>query len=628
MAERSGYNGRIAHVHLASRQVTVEEPEEAFYRTYLGGSALGAYYVLREMPAGADALGPENVLVVAPSVLTGAPITGLSRFNMTAKSPLTGCIGDSQCGGYFGPQLKYAGFDALVIKGAAERSVYLWVHDGTIEVRDAEHLAALFPKELEATVKRELRDERVQVLQNGPAGRRLVRFACAGNRLHHFAGRCGMGAVMGAKNLVAVVARGRRRYGYFDEAKVREIARRAKAASDAAGYAEFTDVGTSSGVEENRDVGGLITRNLSSGAFEGVDRIDSAAYHAALVEGPDTCFSCIVRCKRVLSGGGELGIDRAYGGPEYETIGMLGSNCGIDDITAIAKANELCNAYGLDTIQTGGMVAFLMECYERGIVAAELLDGLRPRFGDAEAMVELVRRIGEREGIGDLLAEGFDACVRAFGPEAGEYAMHVKGLAIPAHMPQVKKTQALMYAVNPFGADHMSCEHDSQLEVCGLPIQALGVHEAREWAELDEVKARYVAFTQYFYSLMDTLELCAFCFAPGALWGYRDLEEMIEAVTGFPGDLWCLMRAGERRVTLLRAFNAREGLGPDADWLPSRMFAPLPDGVASGSHVDRDALERAKTAYYAIVGSDAETGRPTKGTLLGLDLGWVDALLD
>ena len=622
-----GFNDRIAHVHLADGAVRIEHPGEAFFRTYLGGSAVGAYYLLKEMPAGADPLGPENVLVVAPSVLTGAPISGLSRFNLSAKSPLTGCIGDSQCGGFFGPQLKYAGFDALVIKGAAEQPCYLWVHDDEVEVRDASHLEALFPAELEQAVKNELGDQRAEVLQNGPAGRRLVRFACAGNRMHHFAGRTGMGAVMGSKNLVAVVARGKRRYPYFDEAAVKGFAPRAKAAYAAAGFEEFTALGTSNSIEWSRDIGGLITRNLSRGVFAGVEQVDSTAYHARVVEKPGTCFSCIVRCKRVVKGGGCYDLDPAYGGPEFETIGMFGPNCGIDDIEAIAKANQLCDAYGLDTIQTGGLIAFLMECCEQGLVATNLLDGLEPRFGDAEALLELVRRIGEREGIGDLLAEGFDACVVAFGPEAAEYAMHVKGLAIPAHMPQVKQTFALMYAVNPFGADHMSCGEDDRIDALTEDDEALDLHRASPWGVLDEAKTRYVVRTEYLASLIDSLELCSFCFSPGALWSFTDLVDMLQAVNGFSTSMWSLLKTGERRVALMRAFNAREGVGTAADVLPERAFAPLPEGLAEGACVERAAFARARAEYYAMAGIDPESGGPLPGQLLELDLAWVDDLL-
>ncbi len=622
-----GFNDRVAHVDLSTGEVRIEHPGEAFFRTYLGGSAVGAYYLLKEMPAGADPLGPENVLVVAPSVLTGAPISGLSRFNLTAKSPVTGCIGDSQCGGYFGPQLKYAGFDALVITGAAAKPCYLWVHDDEIEVRDAVHLEALFPAELERVVKGELGDQRAEVLQNGPAGRRLVRFACAGNRMHHFAGRTGMGAVMGSKKLVAVVARGKRRYPYFDEDAVKGFAPRAKAAYEAAGFEEFTELGTSNSIEWSRDIGGLITRNLSGGVFEGTDKVDSTAYHAQVVDKPGTCFSCVVRCKRVVKGGGRYDLDPAYGGPEFETIGMFGPDCGIDDIEAIAKANELCDAYGLDTIQTGGLIAFLMECCERGLVPAELLDGLEPRFGDAAALLELVRRIGEREGIGDLLAEGFEACGAVFGHDAAEYAMQVKGLAIPAHMPQVKQTFALMYAVNPFGADHMSCGEDDRIEALTDAEQALDLHQASPWGVLDEAKTRYVVRTEYLASLIDSLELCSFCFYPGAMWEFADLLDMLQAVNGFSTSLWSLLKTGERRVAMLRAFNVREGIGTDGDLLPDRAFAPLPDGLAKDACVDREEFARARSDYYAMAGIDPESGRPLPGRLLELDLKWVDDLL-
>jgi aldehyde:ferredoxin oxidoreductase len=624
-----GCNDCVAHIDLTTGTVELEHPGEEFFRKYLGGSLLAGFYLLRDMPPGADPLGPDNVLVFAPSVVTGVPLPGVSRFNVTAKSPLTGAIGDAQCSGHSGPQIKFTGFDAIVVHGRASSPVYLWIADGLVQIRDARHLASLEPKEAEEVIRRELGDERVQVVQNGLAGRLLVRFANVSNAMHHFAGRTGMGAVMGSKNPVALAARGKRTYSFADEDRVRDLARRvAEAYKNAPGFKAFGRSGTSMVVDAVDDLGGLPTHNMSEGVFPAVDGIKTGALHDSIFVRRDTCAYCSIRCKRVVTASEPWPIDEAYGGPEHETTGMLGSNVGVGDIRAVANANELCNRYGLDTISTGGMIAFAMECFENGLLGVADTDGLELRFGSPEALLEMVRRIGEREGLGDLLADGFDVASAAIWPESAKYAMHVKGLAIPAHMPQIKQTQALAYAVSPWGADHISSEHDSLLEACGIDCVALGIESGRPWHVLDDQKVRYVAYTQYFYSIMDTLELCTFLFSPGALYSYRDIGDLVEAVCGLPGNLWFLMKAGERRVNLLRAFNYREGLTRQADALPLRVFDPLTQGPQRGARVRRRELARALRTYYEIMGWGPRTGRPRGGKLKELGLGWVGAALD
>lgn len=623
-----GYNDCVAHVDLTAREVHLEHPGEEFYLKYLGGSALATYYLLRDMPAGADPLGPENVLVFAASVITGAPVSGLSRFNVSAKSPESGLIGDSQCGGHWGPQLKFAGFDALVVHGAADAPVYLWVAEGKVEFRAAGHLVDLEPKELQEVLRAELGDARVQVVQNGPAGRRLVRFANVTNDLHHFAGRTGMGAVMGSKNLVAVAARGKRQYSFADEDKVKELARRGAGALKASpGWMEFAENGTPILVTPNSNIDGLATRNFREGVFEGTDDLRTDVYHATIGRGRDTCGNCVMRCKQLAGADEPWPIDEAYGGPEFETIAVMGSNLCLSDIRAVAKAGELCNRYGIDTISTGGIIAYAIECYERGLIGPDDTDGLELRFGDPEVVIELVRRIGEREGIGDLLAGGFAAAIAAIGPESARFAVHVKGVGLPAHMPQIKRTQGLIYSVNPFGPDHMSCEHDGMLSACGLDCVALGIESAVPFDEMSDQKVRYVAYTQFFYSILDTLELCAFWFAPGSLYGYRDLEDIVTAVSGFPGNLWYLMKVGERRVNMMQAFNCREGMVPDVDALPERVYEPFTDGPKAGRRLSRAQMKSALRSYYRIMGWNLRTGRPRKGKLSELGLDWVERQL-
>jgi aldehyde:ferredoxin oxidoreductase len=328
-----------------------------------------------------------------------------------------------------------------------------------------------------------------------------------------------------------------------------------------------------------------------------------------------------VRCKHYVAADAPYKVDPEYGCPEFETIGLLGSNLLIDDIVAIAKGNEICNAYGIDTISTGAMISYAVESFENGLITKEQTGGIELKFGDGAVMVEMVRRIAEREGIGGILAEGMPGAVEKLGAATEPFAIHVKGLPFPAHMAQVKMSQALTYAVNPFGADHMSTEHDWLIGGPNEAARQLSLYEKREFSDLDAEKVKLVAYTQMYYSAIDTYALCAFCWGPDAIFSYHDLESLIRAITGWDMNMWEIMKLGERRINLMRAFNAREGFTSAADKLPERMFVPLPDGISKGRCVKRKAFEAAKKTYYAFMGWDAKTGNPTPAKLSELGLG-------
>jgi len=621
-----GYTQRILRVDLSERTVSEERMDERFYRTYVGGSCLGAYYLFREAPPGLDAFDPANVLVFAASPTTGAPISGASRFNLTAKSPLTETIGDSQGGGHWGAQLKFAGFDAIVIKGRAESPVYLWVCDGRAEIRDARHLWGLTTGEAQRQIRAELGDDRICVATIGPGGENRVRYAAVANNLRHFNGRNGMGAVMGAKNLKAVAVRGHQRLALYNEPAIRELARRgARAVADMPAMRELRDLGTASTVAYQQAVGGLPTRNYSSGVFDGADKISGQALRASLLAGADACFACAVRCKRIVKAEAPLAIDPQYGGPEYESIASLGSYLCIDDLAIVAKANELCNKYTLDTISTGGTVAFAMECFEHGLLTLKDTDGIDLRFGNGPALLAIIEKIARREGIGDLLAEGAARAARAIGRGSEAFAVHVKGQELPAHMPQVKASLALAYAANPFGADHMSSEHDDA--IADEPLKeahlALGLLRSSPAGELNEDKVRLWAYSQMAYSLLDTLDLCDFCFGTWPIYTFDDVVDLVNAATGWHTNLWELMKVGERRINLMRAFNAREGFTRADDRLPQRLFEPLSGGPTDGQRCDPQAVTSLLEEYYRLMGWDVTTGNPTPTKLRELGLDWV-----
>jgi len=635
-----GYNGKILHVDLTTGDLSVEEPGEVFYRKYLGGSALAMHYLFKDMPAGVDPLGPENVLVVALSVLTGAAVSGQSRVTITAKSPLTGAVGDSQGGGFWPAELKFAGFDAIVIKGKSPKPVYLWINEGSFELRDAAHLWGKITGEVEKAIRDELGDKRVQVLQVGPAGEKAVRFSAVMNNSNRANGRTGMGAVMGSKKLKAIAVRGKNRPQMADKAKLSELAKWGAANlkdSDIAGLSKY---GTSETTGSNNSSGGLPTYNFNSGEFDKWEDIDGTTMFDTILkgahegdqlrEGRDTCYACTVRCKRVVEiTEGAYKVDPYYGGPEYETTSTFGNYCGVSDLAAISLANEICNKYGMDTISCGATIAWAFEAFNEGKISLDDTDGLDLTWGNAASMVALTEKIANREGFGDLLAEGSERAAWKTGRGTEAYLITFKGQEAPAHMPRVKRTLAIIYGANPFGADHQSHEHDPALEddfeYYEDRMAVLGFTEAQEVRSLSDEKIRFAVHSQRMYSAMDSLNLCQFVFGPAwQLYGPADMVALVKAVTGWDDiEFNDLQRVGERRVNMMRAFNAREGFDRSNDSVPEKFFKPIKGGVSDGWVLDRDEVAAGMDKYYEFCGWDAATGNPTRAKLDELELAWV-----
>ncbi|MBW2056697.1 MAG: aldehyde ferredoxin oxidoreductase family protein [Deltaproteobacteria bacterium] len=634
-----GYNGKILHVDLSSSTLSVEEPPEEFYRTYMGGSGLNLHYLLKEMAPGADPLGPENILALSVGVTTGAPVSGQSRMTANAKSPLTGAIGDSQCGGFLPAEMKFAGFDAIIIRGKAPSPVYLWIRDGKAEIRDASHLWGKLTGEAEEAIRKELGDSKIEVVQIGPAGEKGVRFAALINMSCRANGRTGMGAVMGSKNLRAVAVRGTARPPLADRKALNDLARWGAKTFPESYVVGLGKYGTAETTGKQQAVGGLPSYNFTRGVFDGWKAIDGTTMYDTVLRGRekgeqdrygrDTCFGCVIRCKRVVEiKEGPFQVDPHYGGPEYETTSTFGNYCGNDNLAAIAKANELCNKYGMDTISCGATIAWAMETFEAGELTLEDTGGLELRFGNAEALVKLVEMIGKREGFGDVLAEGSARAAERLG-RGRDFLITSKGQEAPAHMPQVKRSLALIYAVNPFGADHQSSEHDpayeDEYEYYADRLGALGLTKPQKPQSLGPEKVEFALKTEYFYSMMDSLNLCQFACGPAwQLYGPEEVVKMVRAVTGWDVTVDELQKVGERRLNMLRAFNAREGINRNQDRLPEKFFKrPLKGGPSDGFKVERDQFEAALEEYYRQAGWDVKTGTPTRQTLERLGLGWV-----
>jgi aldehyde:ferredoxin oxidoreductase len=627
-----GRSGRIAHVDLSRGVIDVETPPESFFRKYLGGSAMGMYYILKGTRPGIDPLGPENVLTLMVSLLTGAAISGQSRMCANARSPLVDGIGDAQCGGFFPAEMRFSGFMGVVVTGKAPSPVYLWLHDGQTELRPAGHLWGKTTSQVEDALKTELGDDKIEIAQCGPAGEKLARLAAIINMGNRANGRTGLGAVMGSKNLKAVVVRGRsKKLGWADDKRLNELAK-----AGAAGVENNGDVlglqkmGTASVVAFQYAIGSLPTFNYNAGQFEQFEAISGERLTDTILKGNGTCYACSVRCKRVVetefSG---RPVERRYGGPEYETVSTFGSYCGVSDLSAISLANKLCNEYGLDTIGTGATVAWTMECFERGLLSVDEI-GFPAPFGDAPAMVRLTEMLARREGIGDVLAEGSRRAADRLG-RGQDLLITVKGAEAPAHMPQAKRSLGLIYAVNPFGADHQSSEHDPMVEdgAGELYMQRLGMlgfdHTLPQYS-LGPEKVRFALKGQQFYSFLDTAALCQFVWGPAwTLFGPQETVDFVRAATGWEDfSLDELLEIGERRLNMLRQFNARQGIDREADKLPKKFFDALAgSGPTAGVALSSDEIEQAKREYYRLSGWDPASGNPTMKTLTRLGLEWA-----
>ncbi|MBL7161797.1 MAG: aldehyde ferredoxin oxidoreductase family protein [Anaerolineales bacterium] len=624
----NGYHGKILHVNLNDLSWEVETPPEEFYRKYMGGSALGMYYVLKNTPPSVGPFDPENTLALTLSVVTGVAISGQSRLTASAKSPLTGAIGDSQSGGFFPAEMKFSGFDGVILYGKAEKPVYLWIKEGEVELRPADHLWGKDTAEVETLIKDELDDKRIQILQTGIAGENLVRFAALISMANRANGRTGLGAVMGSKNLKAIAVRGKMRPTVADKAGLNDLARwgaKNFPDSDVFGLGVY---GTAEVTSWQDETGGLPTRNWTSGTFEGAEAIDGKTMSDTILKERDTCYACTVKCKRVVEiTEGDYKVDPVHGGPEYETLATFGSYSGIDNLLAVSLANQYCNQYGMDTISCGATIAWAMDCFEQGILTKDDTGGIELRFGDAKAMTEMTEMIAKRQGFGDVLAEGSALAAQKLG-KGQELVVTAKGMELPAHMPEVKRSLGLIYAVNPFGADHQSHEHDPSYEDYPERMKEIGLIDSQTADNLNQEKVHYALTTQYLYSTMDSINVCQFVFGPAwQLYGSEQLRQVVELVTGWDVSVEELLEVGARRLNMLRAYNAREGFGRDQDKLSPKLFHPRVGGATDGVALTEKEIEDAKDMYYGQAGWDVSTGTPTKARLAELGLEWVADLM-
>jgi aldehyde:ferredoxin oxidoreductase len=627
-----GYNGKILHVNLTEGEITTEIPPESFYRNYMGGSAFGLYYILRDVPVGIDPLSPDNLLTLMVSVTTGTPISGQSRLSANAKSPMTGGIGDSQAGGFFPAELKFAGYDGIVLRGRSPEPVYLSILNGNVSLHPAAHLWGKKTREVDEVLKAEVGDQKAQVMQIGPGAENGVRFSTLVNMANRNNGRTGLGLVMASKNLKAVVVRGNSQVQMADKEAVASLAKAGvEMIPDNLDVYGLGTLGTASVVMPQNILGTLPTRNYTEAQFEHAMALSGETMTDTILKKRDTCYACAVRCKRVVETEYQgHKVDPYYGGPEYETIAAFGPMCGISSLEAISLFHQICNEYGVDTITCGATIAFAMECFGKGIITLKDTGGIELTFGNTDAALQVLDQIVTcSTPFGKILAEGSASAAAKFGLEASKCLTTVKNQEAAMHMPQCKKSLALIYAVNPFGADHQSSEHDWMYEAGTADLylkrlSLLGLNDPPPPGDFGPEKVRFAYLTQFFYSLLDSLVLCQFVFGPAwTLFGPEETVALVKASTGWDVTLEELMRVGERRLNMLRIFNAREGFTSKEDVLPEKFFIPLKGtGPTAGVSVDRQALSAATEQYYVALGW-TDNGNPTPEKLKELNLEWA-----
>jgi aldehyde:ferredoxin oxidoreductase len=609
-----GYMGKILRIDLTKEKIETQDLDQNLARKFIGGSGLATKILNDETGPETDPLGPENRLILMTGPFAATPVITSGRHQVVTKSPLTGAYTESDSGGTWGPNLKRAGFDGIVITGQASRPVYLWVTEGRAEIRDASRVWGLDTYTLDSAIRKETLDEAV-VASIGPGGEKGVRFASIMNdgKDARAAGRGGAGAVMGSKNLKAIAVHGNRQVEIADpeglRASLKEIA--PLVAKNTEGMRKN---GTAGGLATFETLGSLPLQNWKyQGRWEqGAAKIAGPAITERMLTGNYYCEKCVIGCGRrvKLDKGPYAPVEGA--GPEYESVAMLGSLCLVDDLEAIAKANEICNRYAIDTISCGGAIAFAMEAYEKGLITKKDTGEIELLWGRGDIMVKMAEKIGKREGLGQLLGEGVRIAAEKIGKNAVEYSLQVKGQELPAHDPRCYNAGAVSYATSNRGACHLAGFSHVFERVLGLP--ELGIEKPLPRLEV-KGKGEAAAKTQNVMGLFDSLKVCKF-----TMFGGLKLTPILSwytMVTGNPMDMTEFVKTGERIFNLKRLYNVRCGISRKDDTLPARFLTLKHEG--EGLTPSLPPLGEMLAEYYQARGwSEEGIPRPEKLKELGL----------
>jgi aldehyde:ferredoxin oxidoreductase len=612
-----GYAGRILRIDLTTGKTQIEKLDKETAKKYVGGIGLGMRLWLNNSKAGIKPLDPENPLVLAVGPVSGTMFpTGGNGHAFISKSPATNGLGEAVSHGTFGAEIKRAGYDALILTGKAEKPVYLWIDDDATQLMDASRLWGKTPAETEEAIKDEIGDYYVRVASIGSAGEKLSKIACILNEKTRAAGRTGLGAVMGSKNLKAIAVRGTRDITVAKPEEfidmVKEFHERMKGPSTQ----KYRTLGTVENLPIQNASYCLPTRNYSTSTFESADKLSPEIINDRYIAKIIACNSCAMRCEHeaVIRDGPYKGTMARI---EYDNLWAFGPNCGVDKLDAIIKAAEICNNYGLDAQSTGVTVAFVMDCHERGILSHEDLGGIDAHFGNADAMVQLVEKIGKREDIGEMLADGVKVASEKIGKGSEKLAMQIKGLEVTGYDMRCLKTAALGYAVSFRGADHNRSN-----------AYAVDLKGKVDRLKAEKGRGKIIKDLEDNYALIDSLIICKN--SRGTLYNETaDMAKLYNLITDESITAEELNLAGERIITLARLINTREGLSRKDDTLPWKvMNEPVPDdGPVKGAKVTQDELDLLLDDYYMARGWSFE-GYPTKDILKKLGLEEYSAIVE
>jgi aldehyde:ferredoxin oxidoreductase len=605
-----GYAGKVLYVDLNTGKTRVEPLNEDYAKKYVGGIGLGMRLWLANSKAGVNPFSPENPLVLALGPISGTmfPTAG-NGHAFVSKSPATHGVGEAVAHGTFGAEMKRAGYDAVILRGKSEKPVYLWIDDDSVQLLDASHLLGKSPSETEDAIKDELGDYYVRVASIGLAGEKLSRIACIINEKTRAAGRTGLGAVMGSKNLKAIAVRGTHDIVPAKPDEFMDMVKEFHERMKGPATQKYRTLGTAENVLVHNSLYCMPTRNYNNAHFENADKISGEVMNEKFVAKIIACSSCPMRCEHevVVPEGPYKGTMTRM---EYEMLWALGPYCGIDRLDAIIKGMELCNYYGMDALSAGVVVGFTMDCHERGLLSHEDLGGIDAHFGSVDALLQLLEKMGKREGIGDILAEGVKVAGEKIDRGAEKLAQHIKGLEVTGYDLRCLKTAALGFAVSFRGADHN--RHGAY---------AFDVKGKVDRLKAERGRGKLVRDMEDVYALIDSFIVCKF--SRGTY--YKELPDMAKLytlVTGYEMTPEELKKSGERINTVARLINIREGLGRKDDTLPWKvMNEPIPDeGPVKGAFVSREELDLLLDDYYESRGWTLE-GVPTTAKLkeLGMD---------
>ena len=612
MFEYGGYAGKFLRLNFTDKQASTMPLTKEMARMFVGGNGFAIKILYDELAAGIDPLGPENKVVIANGPIQGTLIPTAGRTAVAAKSPLTGGFFDAYGGGCFGPELKYAGYDGIIIEGQAKEPTYVTIYDDEVQFKDASHLWGKTTFEIQEMLKKELDDPKIQTACIGQGGENLVRYAAViwGARA---AGRGGLGAVLGSKKVKAISVRGSKDVKVPDVEKFKNYLTELyeKIISNPGTGQALPTLGTPGVTTTQNKLGVLGTNNWQTEVFDEVEKISGEVMKEKMVKRDRGCFSCPIRCTKmsyVKSGPYTGTFDE---GPEYETIFAFGSMCGIPSIEAIAKADRLSDEYSLDTISMGAVAAFAMECYEKGILTKKDTDGLDLKFGNDEALIELIHKVAKREGIGDILAEGCDIAAKKIGKGSEKFVSTIKGCEMAGHSPRGNKGFGLGVATGTRGGSHQDARPTAER-----------IGKAPTDRKTTEGKPEYAMGTQHTTTLQDSMCVCRMTEGIYGLWEITNEHlNTVNVVTGMGLTLEEITKCAERIVNLERAFNCREGFDREMDILSPRfMTEPIPEGPSKGMYYPKDELEKLKDKYYDLRGWDRKTGMPTKQKLEELGL--------